>query len=476
MMTIAQAVQEERNIKEEIVQKLGLKSSDAINGGVQFPYIKHGITVNNKHRTFGTEKRFCQDEGGEKCFYNYDVITNPDLRDAPLFITEGEYDALSLIQAGYERTVSVPDGAPNEELLANDDYEGVKYSYVEDALDDLCDVKQIVLCIDNDSKGNNLFNDLVSLLGPARCKRMVYPKGCKDANDVLREYGEKGIHACVKKSQWVELDDLLTFDVIEDIPDKPTFDIGIPGFEQHVKMRMGDFWVLTGIPSHGKTTFLNDVLCRVADKHDFKICISSFEQNVKPDFRRNLRCWYNQKPEAKQSIQELAKADDWIKDHFIFIKPNYKNRMVFDLNWILSRMTAAVVRHNCKVFVIDPWNELDHLKPGPMSLTEYVGHAIKEIKRFCMRHDVLVCVVAHPVKPMMNKDNKLMKPNLYSISDSSHWYNKADLGIVVHRDKAKGSSVTIAKSRYHDKIGIPGEVFVIFNPESYRFMVDETQS
>ena len=237
-------------------------------------------------------------------------------------------------------------------------------------------------------------------------------------------------------------------------------------------MRMGDFWVVTGIPSHGKTTFMNDLLCRVADKHGFKVCISSFEQDIKPDFRRALRAWVNQKQESQQSAIELAKADEWIQEHFMFIRPNFNNRTVFDLAWMLSRMAAASIRYGCKVFVIDPWNEIDHVVPHSMSLTEYVGQAIKELKRFAKRYDVCVIVVAHPAKPMMNKDNKLIKPNLYSISDSAHWYNKPDLGLVVHRDRDKGSSVTIAKSRYHDKIGKPGEVFVQYNPDSHRFMVD----
>ena len=480
-MEIARVISQKRNITEETLKKHGLKKSEIVISlgdnkynkvpALALPYIKGGNVVNHKYRALDS-KQFSQDSNGHKCFWNYDAITDPALQNEPLFITEGEFDALSLIDCGYSRVISVPDGAPNEALLVDDDYEGVKYSYVEEAMGDLANVKHIILCTDKDVPGINLQNDLVKMLGPSRCKVIAYPADCKDLNEVLINYSKRGIDACVKKATWVPFDDLLSFDLIEESPDVKAYDIGIPGFEEHIKMRMGDFWVVTGIPSHGKTTFMNDLLCRVADKHGFKVCISSFEQDIKPDFRRALRAGVNQKQESQQSAIELAKADEWIQEHFMFIRPNFNNRTVFDLAWMLSRMAAASIRYGCKVFVIDPWNEIDHVVPHSMSLTEYVGQAIKELKRFAKRYDVCVIVVAHPAKPMMNKDNKLIKPNLYSISDSAHWYNKPDLGLVVHRDRDKGSSVTIAKSRYHDKIGKPGEVFVQYNPDSHRFMVD----
>ena len=51
--------------------------------------------------------------------------------------------------------------------------------------------------------------------------------------------------------------------------------------------------------------------------------------------------------------------------------------------------------------------------------------------------DILVIFVAHPKKP----DGEKM-PNMYSISGSSDWYNMADYGIVVHRNRQENGKLS----------------------------------
>ena len=62
---------------------------------------------------------------------------------------------------------------------------------------------------------------------------------------------------------------------------------------------------------------------------------------------------------------------------------------------------------------------------------------------------------------------------LYDISDSSHWYNKPDAGLILHPatdDDGNGyTALVVAKSRYHYRIGKPGEVRLHFNTHTARF-------
>ena len=64
-------------------------------------------------------------------------------------------------------------------------------------------------------------------------------------------------------------------------------------------------------------------------------------------------------------------------------------------------------------------------------------------------------------------------PTLYDISDSAHWYNKPDVGLIIHPKKSEDgrayTAVCIQKSRYHDKIGHPGEVALIYVSQTGRF-------
>jgi twinkle protein len=165
--------------------------------------------------------------------------------------------------------------------------------------------------------------------------------------------------------------------------------------------------------------------------------------------------------------EELKKADQWIDKHFTFMVPSEDDDV--SLDWVLDRMEAAVIQHGCKIVVIDPWNEMDHAKGQGESLTEYVGRAIKTLKRFAKKLMVHLIIVAHPAKPQKDEKGNYRVPTLYDISDSAHWYNKADLGVVVHRESDNLTLIKVAKSRYHDEIGIPGEFLTRFHFEARRF-------
>ena len=56
------------------------------------------------------------------------------------------------------------------------------------------------------------------------------------------------------------------------------------------------------------------------------------------------------------------------------------------------------------------------------------------MKRFAQNHGVHVWFVAHPAKLYRDATGSLPVPSLYDISGSANWTNKADVGIVVHRD------------------------------------------
>ena len=67
-----------------------------------------------------------------------------------------------------------------------------------------------------------------------------------------------------------------------------------------------------------------------------------------------------------------------------------------------------------------------------MSETEYVSQMLTKIKRFAQHHDVHVWFVAHP---RQLRDWRGQPPTMYDISGSAHFINKADNGVVIHRNR-----------------------------------------
>ena len=457
----------QRGIDPETASKHGVISVSSPFDGIDFQYYREGSVVNHHYRTIGEEKRFQQQKGGHKCFWNYDAIAK--YPDEPLIITEGQFDALACIEAGYNRVVSVPDGAPSLEI---GDRDSAKYSYLDDASEVLQGISEIILATDGDDAGHNLMNDLALRLVRARCKWVKYPLKCKDLNDAHKLYPKDGVAETIKRAKWIAIDGVFKMSDLPPVSNQKALSTGMEGMDPYIKARKGDFWIVTGIPSMGKTTWVNDLMCSLVETQGWNIAVGSFEQSPQTDHKRNLMHWHAQCPSNELSFSEEAKALGWIDDNFSFIVPNEDDDATFD--WILERMASCVTRFGADMIILDPWNEMDHKRPDGMTITEYVGYCIKQLKKFAKKYNALVLVVAHPskLKPL-KAGQQTPKPTLYDISDSAHWYNKPDIGIVIHRDKEKGQTLCcVEKVRYHGLLGSPADVSVIFNQQNLRFTVE----
>lgn len=473
---IAEQLQK-RALDPVLAQKMGLHTLVGKGGGeaLAIPFIRNGEVVNRKYRTLDATKRMWQDAGGVQCLWNEDVLRSDDLLSEPLIITEGELDGLAAIQAGFLRTVSVPGGAPEKPLPEDT----TKYSFLDEIRKLLVveRVAEVIIAVDGDAAGANLLHDLSLRLGRFRCKFLTYPKHpdeahveggrrLKDLNDVLIHYGQRGVRMTLERAQWLRVDGVYRMGELPPVPDAPIYDIGIPRLRDHYKARLGDIAIWTGIPSHGKSSLVNDVCCHLVEQHGLNVAFASFEQMPQRDHRRNLRTWKMGKPMQYATPRELREADEWIDKHFAFMVPSEDDDVT--LEWTLDRMEAAVIQHGCKIIVIDPWNEMDHSKSRDESLTEYTGRAIKALRRFAKKMMVHLIIVAHPSKQRKDDKGEYSVPTLYDISDSAHWYNKADLGVVVHRYD-QHTLIRVAKSRYHDEIGVPGDVEATFLFEQRRY-------
>jgi twinkle protein len=456
-----------RGLDLELLERLGVETCEKRSGDwVSIAYLDRGERVNEKVRTISGEKRFYQDAGKKPIFWNIDCLRDESLATQPLVVTEGEFDAIAAIQAGFVRTVSVPNGAPAEEVGKDDT--GTRYAFLADAKPLLKDCKEIILATDGDPPGIALMNDLAVRLGKARCKWVRYPKGCKDLNDALAKFGPRGVVETLNRAQWVKVSGVYRMSELPPIYQPPAYPIGIVGLDRHYKIRLGDLAVLVGIPGHGKTSWLNEVAGRMATDYGWVCAFASFEQRPQHDHKRSLRTFRCRKSATWQTAADIAQADKWIEDQFVFIVPDDEDEPTVE--WLIERIQAAVVQHGAKLVVIDPWNELEHQRPAGMSETEYTGISLAQIRRLAQRLNCHIIVATHPTKLEAGKDGKLPKPTLYSASGSANWANKPEVGLVIYRDGAD-TVLDIQKVRYHDEIGEPGSLNMIFLRDQGRFEV-----
>lgn len=472
-MTISPQISEffeRRGIDPETATRLGITSEKRGGGTViVFPVVENGETVNNKYR--GRGKRFTQDPDARKTFWNSDAIELAKQQDRPLVITEGEMDALSAIEAGYPFVVSVPDGAPKEAI---EDLDAQKFSYIRNNRERLDDVREIILAGDGDEPGKILNAELVRRLGVHRCRFIEYPAPadgfdqCKDLNDVLVQYGAKAVLDLITAAKPYPVAGLYTFDDFPDLPKPAVYSTGLPCMDKHMMLELGRFGVWTGIPGHGKSEMLDTVILNTARLHDWHWCVATFENQPRPHWERNiLRKLCEADPDfAKPEKVQLARA--FMHKHFSFICQNPTNVDDEDLtiDKIIENAEISVIRHGTKGLAIDPWNEVEHQRERGESEHDYIGNAIRKLKRFARTWNVFVAVVVHPTK--MNQNGDIKRPHPYDAAGSSHWYNKADYFTTVWRPDIIKDVVEahVQKIKIHGYMGKPGAVDLQFNRQT----------
>lgn len=483
----------ERRISHETASKLGVLSGTAAGGLVNpdpngnvlaFPYFDRGQIVAEKYR--GPAKKFWQREGGKKTFYNVDVLDDPALHDGqyPLIICEGEMDCLAILSTGIPFAVSVPDGAPSvpadkdPEDVADDECNAEatgKFAYLWNNRERLKKIRRFVIAADSDGPGRRLAAVLVKHLGAARCSRLEYPAGCKDANDVLIHGGPSSLSTCIVNAKPYPVRGIYE---LTDFNEEETklYSIGIDGWGTKLKLFEGAFVVVTGPTNHGKTSWAMEVAANMARDHNWRVAVFSPEQ--RPTEIRNLvRTLYCSGTWTRELVD---RADSWIRKHFKLILGDPLGAGDRDeditLQWLLDRAESAVLRHDIHMLIIDPWNELEHARDRNESVTDYTGRAIRQIKRFARQYNVLVMLCVHPTKDFTKgtTNGKPRHVTLYDCEGSAHWANKADIGIVVERDEEiqNGAKVTVAKLRYK-KYGTCGSYAMQFDTKTQRYRAME---
>ncbi|MDT0507522.1 DnaB-like helicase C-terminal domain-containing protein [Novosphingobium sp. MMS21-SN21R] len=458
---------EARGLDPQLAAKLGLET--VMRDGkawLAIPYLEAGQAINHKYR-LTSEKDHRMDAGAPLALWNADCLREPKARSgqAPVVITEGEWDAIAAIQSGCELVVSVPNGAPSSVTADLDNAK--RYEWIDRHAEALAEVREFVLAVDDDKAGHYLRADLVALLGADRCKFIEYPFPCKDLNEVLQEYGALTVAKCIAEAKPYPVQGLYKLDDFPERGEVRSYPVGIDAISDMIAIVPGTLTVVTGYANMGKSTVMNAIIGHALRYH-FPVCVASFETDVKPILRDGLRMAIMECGKHDLTNTDTSDADDILADRLTIISQAVDEDMEMDLDKFLDLCRTAVVRHGTKMIVLDPWNELEHKRRRDETETDYISRALRAIKRFAKQYDVAFWIVAHPTKP---HEGAKKIPGLYDISGSANWANKADYGLTYHRPDPKDNLAKIITTKV--RMGLPGrkdEVSVTFDFRASRFV------
>ena len=441
---------EARGIQSDFAEAYGLSTTQDSDGNwLCLPYRLDGALVNRKYR-LTSDKRHRMDKGGRLCLWNAEVLQQAVDGGQRVVITEGEFDALVAIQCGFETTVSVPNGAPSEQV--DDPVNSNRYRFMFEHKDVLERVGEFILATDGDAPGNRLAHDLAAILGPERCRFVTYPEGCKDLNDTLKAHGLRGVTLVLDGAKPFPIQGLYNMSEFPEAPEVQGMETGIEPLKGKMQIVLGTLTVFTGYANMGKSTVINTMVASCVAR-GVTVCIASFETAPKPILRDGIAKALIGCPSHQfMSHPQRQQAYDSIETHVKVISNALDEEVEFDIDSYLDTVRACVLQYGAKVIILDPWNELEHKRKNDETMTEYVGRAIRKVKSFARRFNVSFWIVAHPTKPQKGVNTM---PSLYDVSDSANWSNKADYGLVYHRkDKTlNAGELAVVKVR----MGLPGE-------------------
>ena len=441
--------------QEEFMPQFGAKERC-----VCFNYFEGGQLVNTKFRS--GKKHFKMVQGAELIPYNIDSL----IGQTSCIIHEGELDAASSIAAGFKGVISVPAGA-NSNLSWLD-------RFMETHFEDL---EEIIIAVDTDSAGIRLRDELVNRLGAERCRVVAYGPDCKDANEHLVKYGLESLRIAIEQAVEVPLEGIFTAaDLHGDL--RALFDNGFgpgaeTGWEEMDKIctyeRRRNI-IVTGTPGAGKSEWVDELVLRLCLRHQWKIGFFSPENiPIVYHLRKLIEKLTGHRFQNGCGMTEglLARSEEFLAENVSHI--SLKGNATPDR--VLAKARELVVRRGCRIFVFDPLNRFDH-EPAPgQTETQYISNLLNKFTEFATQYNCLLILVAHPRKMNRNPTTGATpRVEMYDINGSADFYNKADYGIVVERDKEIGITRVYVDKVKFKHLGVGGVATFVYDPVNGRYL------
>lgn len=443
---------------------------------IVFNYFEGSKLVNKKYRD--GRKRFTQISGAKKMFYGINSIMDSE----ECYIVEGEMDKLAMYEGGYTNCISVPNGAKD----LNDIFQTCERF--------LKNIKTFIIAVDMDEAGKDLEMNLIKRLGKVNCKR-VHFKG-KDANDDLLS-GD--LDESIKNAMQYPIEGTFTAKDIS-VDFKKLYNEGLArpikvnkegweDFDEAFSPLRGQLTAITGIPTHGKSSWLEWYVLNLIDTHNFKASFYSPEHLPMEVHHAALAEKVIGKPfygdtmaQPRMTPHERDLYESWSSDKIFITTP--ENGKIPDWDWILERFEEQVFRYGIDIFVIDAFNKIR--RKNSDSIGE-ISEILARLTLFAQSHDILLFLVAHPRKMSM-EDGMFAIPTLYDIKGSSEFYDQIHNGVCVYRyfnenytkvipQKVKFKHQGIANQEVNFQYCVPNGRFYKFNGrKDYMSMIEDKTS
>jgi twinkle protein len=202
--------------------------------------------------------------------------------------------------------------------------------------------------------------------------------------------------------------------------------------------------LITGIPGHGKTTWLKNLLVRLADRHGWSYLLYSAEEANATFAMTDLlsiktgKSFFNAPSTPRITKEEVEQNTPFLNEHFKYYKLSENDSTV---EAIMAKAEEMVKRHGIRGLVIDNMSTVERQITGSSdNRHNQIGNMMRDLRSFARDLGIHIWLVAHPKKLNKVKQAVYEVPTGYDVGDSSHYYNAPDLGVTVYRNRETGQT------------------------------------
>lgn len=215
--------------------------------------------------------------------------------------------------------------------------------------------------------------------------------------------------------------------------------IGFNSLVEKYSVKLGCTTYILGIPGHGKSEWLFEILMNLSEFYGYRHIIYSPETGTATDIFLELAIKKCGKPLKEISQKEFHEATAFLDEYFYVLNPKDDQRTPDKLFDLALKVKDVFFMDDKKfhTFSIDPWNELSHsfeLYGGRED--KYLAFMLGLIRQKSKESGIHTFIVAHPRTLREKKsDHSYAPPTTYEFSGGAEWFNKAETILCVYRPK-----------------------------------------
>lgn len=408
----------ERGLAEDTIKYFNL-GYDPEKNAIAIPIFKNNELINIRYRLLSPKEKqpkYTQEKDCEVWLYHEQGL-NTALKKGRVLVTEGEFDLMSVWQAGFKSVVSVASGKDS-------------YGVWLELLDP---IPEVYIAYDNDKAGREASYKFAERIGVEKCKEILYPDTIKDANEFFKIYTREDFLNLYKESRPFytrKYNDL--FDVVkslmEDQQEKLELDI-IPD----VKLTPDHLVSIAGGTNAGKTTYALNIAKRLVEK-GIPTLILPYERGIQTVGSRFIQLLLEKSEDDMKhmSREDWAKAIKKIADLPVYFSIPNKEELVE----VIKKAKRIL---NVKAIVVD---HLDYMirNSGEREDIE-IRTRLHELKSVAIEQQIMMFIVTHTRRVHQAGSEGKKKPTMHDIRGSTAVEQDSETVIIL--DKASDDEIEV---------------------------------